>query len=180
MEIPGLGPLTPDEYQYASEPVPVQVFGGRLCRFVVDGDEYPEDPAPADYHRAIESFRALDESALDAATEAVFAYYRDVAASFDEQGWEYTRVAGPGEVWQHVTFGRDVEVARDADGDGRIHISVECECSWEVEHGLQLVFRDGRAVTRVGPYDGHLTNESAAPGADVAGLLYVSTRTPGR
>jgi hypothetical protein len=46
--------------------------------------------------------------------------------------------------------------------DGRVYLSVECECSWEIEHGLQLVFRDGRAISRIGPYDGHLTGDGDA------------------
>jgi len=30
----------------------------------------------------------------------------------------------------------------------------------EDEHGLQVVLRDGARVTKVGPYDGHLTNDA--------------------
>jgi len=52
---------------------------------------------------------------------------------------------------------RDVSVQRDGPGEP-VYVSVECECSWEPEHGLQLVFRGGARVTKVGPYDGHLTN----------------------
>ncbi|MFC7668884.1 DUF6985 domain-containing protein [Hymenobacter humi] len=38
---------------------------------------------------------------------------------------------------------------------------MESECEWEVEHGLQLVFRQGRMLTRVSQYDGHLTESQA-------------------
>ncbi|MFB9904292.1 DUF6985 domain-containing protein [Allokutzneria oryzae] len=31
-----------------------------------------------------------------------------------------------------------------------------CDC--EIEHGLQIVFRGGRVVTKVGPYGSHNTN----------------------
>jgi hypothetical protein len=45
---------------------------------------------------------------------------------------------------------------RIAGRDQRVYVSVECECDWEPEHGLQIVFRDGATVTKVGPYDGHV------------------------
>ena len=36
-----------------------------------------------------------------------------------------------------------------------------CECEWEQEHGLQLVFRQGKKLTRVSDQDGHLTKADA-------------------
>jgi hypothetical protein len=52
------------------------------------------------------------------------------------------------------------------------HGPLECECDWEPEHGLQIVFRDGREVTKVGPYDGHLTNSAAYANDDLDGIVY--------
>jgi len=56
--------------------------------------------------------------------------------------------------------------------DGRVYVSVEYECDWEPEHGLQIVFRDGRTVTKVGPYNGHLTNNSAYGRPDLDDVVY--------
>lgn len=36
-----------------------------------------------------------------------------------------------------------------------------CECDWEEEHGLQLVFRQGKKLTRISDQDGHLTEADA-------------------
>lgn len=33
------------------------------------------------------------------------------------------------------------------------HVSLACHCAWEVEHGLQLVFTHGSAISKVGPFD---------------------------
>jgi len=41
-----------------------------------------------------------------------------------------------------------------------VYFSIEGNCDWEEEHGLQLVFRDGTEVTKVGQYDGHLKTET--------------------
>lgn len=69
-------------------------------------------------------------------------------------------IDSPDVVFEHVTFGGEATVVRHG-RDGRVYVSLECECDWEPEHGLQIVFRDGRAVTKVGPHNGHLTNAAA-------------------
>ncbi|WP_420847686.1 DUF6985 domain-containing protein [Natronosporangium hydrolyticum] len=63
-------------------------------------------------------------------------------------------------------------VSRDPGRDQRVYVSIECECAWEPEHGLQIVFRDGAAVTKVGPYDGHLTNSAAYADDTLDGVVY--------
>ncbi|NKE60975.1 hypothetical protein FXN61_31005 [Lentzea sp. PSKA42] len=160
MEIPGLGPVVEDEYgSLVSAPVPVPVFGNASLPFTVDG--YADDPAKEDFHAAIRTFLALDSAVLEQAGPAVFEYYRDIAEDGGEDQEDFPRIAAAGEVWDHVLFDRhEVSVQRDGEGEP-VYVSVECECAWEPEHGLQLVFRDGARVTKVGPYDGHLTNASA-------------------
>ncbi|MFA1544590.1 DUF6985 domain-containing protein, partial [Actinomadura monticuli] len=54
--------------------------------------------------------------------------------------------------------------------------SLECECDWEQEHGLQMVFRDVRTVTKIGPCDGHLTNSAAWGDDSLDGIVYHSSR----
>ncbi|WP_245908495.1 DUF6985 domain-containing protein [Pseudosporangium ferrugineum] len=167
VQIPGLGMVVEDGDLgwYYSAPIPVAVLGGTACRFVLDG--YDNDPVPEDFHAAIRTFRALDRSALGAATSSIFAYYRDVMDEARADGGDqwYVEVDSPHEVLDHVRLGNEPTVSRDPYGDRHVYISVECECDWEPEHGLQIVFRDGATVTKVGPYDDHLTN-SAAYGDD--------------
>ncbi|MBR7839579.1 hypothetical protein KDL01_40375 [Actinospica durhamensis] len=73
----------------------------------------------------------------------------------------------PEDVWQHIVFG-EVAVGRDG---AAVFVSVESECSWEPEHGLQIVFRAGRAVTKVGPFDGQYINASA-DGRELEDVVY--------
>jgi hypothetical protein len=138
---------------------------------------YDGDPAAEDFHAAIRTFLALDPSALTAATESIFAYYRDimddVVAAVDDE-W-YVEIAGPHDVLDHVRFGHEPMVTRDPYGDRHVYVSLECECDWEPEHGLQIVFRDGREVTKVGPYDGHLTNSAAYADDSLDDVVYRSS-----
>lgn len=156
MEIPGLGAVVDDDTfeGYRSKAVTVGVLGGLPCEFVVQGYEEVEDQE--DFQAAIRAFLALEPSALTAAAPAIYAYYLKVRRELgDELDVE---IAGPDDVLKYVSLGTEAEVLRNDDGDGRIYVSLECECDWEPEHGLQLVFRDGAGVTRVGPYDGELTD----------------------
>jgi hypothetical protein len=63
-------------------------------------------------------------------------------------------------------------VARRAYGDKGIYVSVECGCDWEVEHGLQLVFKNGLKVNKLGGYDGHLTNSDAFADESLEDVVY--------
>ncbi|MFC1407458.1 MULTISPECIES: DUF6985 domain-containing protein [Streptacidiphilus] len=172
MEIPGLGPVTVDADfgDYVSPPLPVPVFADALCRFVIAG--YDDDDAKVDFEAAISAFLGLDESALRSASEPVLQYYLDVKAEVgDEEG--FVSIDGPDDVWSHVRPGGEVSVQReDAHGDRKVYVSVECECAWEPEHGLQIVFCRGSSVSKVGPFDSHLTNVSAFDRADLADVVY--------
>lgn len=155
MEIPGLGAVIEDKdfEGYRSKGIAVAVLGGIECEFIVQG--YDDDERPEDFHAAIRAFLGLDASALAAARPAIYGYYLEVRGELgDELDVE---IDGLDHVLDHVELGNEPEVIRN-DADGRVYVSLESECAWEPEHGLQLVFRDGAAVTRVGPFDGALTD----------------------
>jgi hypothetical protein len=63
-------------------------------------------------------------------------------------------------------------VSRRAYGDKGVYVSIECNCDWEPEHGLQIVLKNGSEVTKVGPYDGHLTNSDAYADSTLEGVVY--------
>jgi hypothetical protein len=174
MQIPGLGTVVEDAELgwYRSAPTPVPVLGGMACRFVLDG--YDDDPAQQNFHAAIRNFLALDQSALEAAASSIYAYYRDImddvlAAGDDER---YVEIQGPHHVLGHVQLGNEPTVVRDPYSDQHVYVSIECDCDWEPEHGLQIVFRDGARVSKVGPYDGHLTNAAAYDDDRLDGVVY--------
>lgn len=63
-------------------------------------------------------------------------------------------------------------VKRRASGDRGIYISLECGCNWEPEHGLQIVFKHGRTINKIGPYDSHLTNSDAYADPKLEDVVY--------
>jgi hypothetical protein len=171
VEIPGLGAAAYDAKSgwYESPALSVPVLGGAKCSFVVDG--YAGDPAPSDFHDAIAAFLALDAAVLATAALPIFDYYLDVRSEFGDQDG-FPLITVPDEVWQHIRYGQ-VTVGRGSGRDGdSVFVSVEAECAWEPEHGLQIVFRGGQAVTKVGPFDGHYSHASAFDSDDLVGVVY--------
>ncbi|MEV8371693.1 hypothetical protein AB0P21_03100 [Kribbella sp. NPDC056861] len=160
MEIPGLGVVAEDDAfeGYRSGAVGVPVLGGIDCEFIVQG--YDEDDRPEDFHTAIRDFLALDSAALIAARPSIYAHY---LASRHEA--HQLRIPGPDSVLEYVELGNEPEVIR-SETNGRISVTLECECRWEPDRGLRLVFLDGpvrpaRACAgRIGA-----TEDPAAPGS---------------
>ena len=51
----------------------------------------------------------------------------------------------------------------------------EANCDWEEEHGLMLVWRNGTTLTKVGGYDGHLTNVNAYANKKMINVVYAAS-----
>lgn len=172
MEIPGLSTVTKDHRSdyYYSDLISVQVLGGQLCRIV--GEGYDEDPAKEEFHIAIKNFLSIDQSVLKDVESYVFQYYQDCHANLEPDNDEVPVIESPEDIWRHVQFGSEPMVTRRDDGDEGIYVSLECNCAWEEEHGLQIVFKNGLRVNKVGPYDGHLTNSDAYDDDSLEDVIY--------
>jgi hypothetical protein len=161
MEIPGLGTCTKDKEfgWYYSEPLPIAVLGGISCRIAIEA--YDEDDKQEDFHAAIRNFLSLDESVLKATEPYLFRYYQSIIRLLDPEDYEYLEIQSAPDVWKHVQLGNEPTFKRRPYGDKRIYVSLECECGWEPAHGLQIVFKEGLKVNKIGGYDGHVTNSDA-------------------
>jgi hypothetical protein len=170
MNIPGLGDVTRNaEFGwYWSDPIPVSVLNGLPCRIVVAG--YDEDHDHSQFHTTIQNFLSIGPSALLAVGEHIFAYY---VAVRDAGDFEVPLIRSASEVWSHVVLGTEAVVKRRGYGDMEVYVSVACECDWEPEHGLQIVFRRGLEVVKVGPYDGHCTNSDAYDDDELENVIFV-------
>jgi hypothetical protein len=151
--IPGLGAVSEGDDGVVTQPRHVPVLG-KLCRFLIDGYE-PQ--YAASLVECIEAFCSLSPSDLTAASDHVFAFYRDVAEQVaGEPG--FPEISEPADVWHFVSFTAEPIVQRDG---ANWFVVLENECAWEPEHGLMIVLKDGRHVTKVSEYDGHVTNRHA-------------------
>jgi hypothetical protein len=172
---PVLGPLTRDEEfgWYHSEPKPIRFLANQLCSFVLE--RYDSDPDPGGLRRAVQNALEASPDILTAVQPYVVQYCEERLAHYPEFSRPTVRLERPSDVWSHVQFGDEIQVIRRDDGDAEdgLCLSLECSCAWEREHGLQLVLRDGRVITKVGPFDGHLTNADAYADPNLVGVVYV-------
>jgi len=159
-----------------SPPHPIKCFLGHVVQFVFEG--YLDDPRKSDYHRAIQNLLELDCSALTAVTPYVAQYCNEISYLCGDEELPQVSIEQPSDVWNYVQFGSELQVSRRAEGDDEdvIYFSLECNCDWEPEHGLVLIMRDGRAFTKVGPYDGHLTNSGAYADPRLKHVIFKSFR----
>jgi hypothetical protein len=150
--------------------VSIQALGGHFLDIELDAD-CAGDAHTEDVDRAIRSFTALLPAALADVEEHVFRYYTDCKRDLEEVGHDCVEIGSAREVWKHVEFGFEATVQR-RDDDGKVYVSLECNCDWEPEHGLQLVFEEGRRVNKVGPFDGHVTNADAYADPSLQDVIY--------
>lgn len=172
MNVPGLGEVTKDDRfgWYYSQPMKLAVLDGKECRIVLES--YDEEPNKDDYHAAISEFLSSSPSVLRESETYIFQYYQDINSFFSPSDEEFVAISSPTEIWAHIQLGDEPIVSRRGYGDEGIYISLECNCDWEREHGLQIVFKGGNKVCKVGPYDGHLTNSDAFADNTLENVIY--------
>lgn len=165
--VPGLGEIVRDKRRdvYVSRPFKLAVLNGTWHRLVLQG--YDTDPAREDFHTAMANFLRCTFRTLQKATPYVFQQYQD--ANVDE---EFVTILTPAQVWQHIQFVSEPVITRRAGGDQGIYISIACECAWEPENGLQIVLKNGERVSKIGPYDGHLTHSDAYADKSLEDVVY--------
>lgn len=135
---------------------------------------HPAEPAPDAAAPALAAFARLTPADRLADSLHVFNYYRDFHQDVGGEEWldeEMGVPATPEDIWQHVTPGT-VFVKLDERHPDHVYVVMEAQCAWEGEHGLMMVWEDGARLTKVGGYDGHVTNETAYARPDYEGIVY--------
>jgi hypothetical protein len=169
MEVPGLGEVTKDERfgWYYSQPIAVPMLGGKPCRIVLE--DYDGDERKEDFHVAIANFLSAPPSVLRDGDEPLFRYYKDCAEWVEG---DLEPITNSDQLWSHVRIGDEPMLTRRANGDKGIYVSLDCNCDWEREHGLQIVLKNGLKINKLGPYDGHLTNSDSYDNPKLENVVY--------
>lgn len=77
------------------------------------------------------------------------------AIGYDEADDAMWKMTQPEEVWQFVTS-TGLYVSREPYEDKGMYLQLLCDCDWEQEHGLQLVYNKQGQLVRVSAQDGHI------------------------
>ena len=130
---------------FNSKPVEIPYFGNVKLRITFTDAE--EESYMEDADAALSSFLKLTAKNRISDTEMVHAYYTEVINETDADPLE---LDAPEEIWDYVT---PIEITIDEDDQGDICVNVSCECEWDEDDGLQLVFKKGKALTRAGAHE---------------------------
>jgi hypothetical protein len=152
-----------ESWRWRSQPIRIPYFKDlKMAVEFHDIEEGGADTFLAEYDAALLHFLKLNLEDRNSATPHVHAHCRDCISSADFEGREALASATvvPASVWPFVKP-IDVTVSRRLFNEQDVYIAVSCAVPWEDEHGMQLVFRQGKQLTRVGPIDGHLTDADA-------------------
>jgi hypothetical protein len=162
--IPGLGELDEDGDFLASVEVRIPCMRNREVQFLFEEPDVAAEPA---VHAMIARFLAADPSALQPAEPFIRQYRDDMLRLAGEKATPIK------DIWRDVTLPDEVHVHFD---DGIAYLSLECNVEWEQEHGMQLVLDGDLRIVKVGPFNGHLTNEHAYGDPKLAGVVYRARR----
>ena len=165
-----LGQLTKDEnisFMWNNNGLSFPLFENKILPVSFIGYEPGTDEGfiPA-ADSALQNLLALSITDRNSFSAPVYKNYTDLLAELDEDGEDESfypkldNLNSPEDIWKFV-HPTSITVERRDRRDMDIYISVSCECDWEDEHGLQLVFRQGKKLTRVSGHDGHLTESDA-------------------
>lgn len=137
-----------------------------------------EDIDDKDAAAALAAFLALTSADRLADARHVYAYYKDYHEAVGGEDWMDEDMGvpeTPADIWKYVTPGIEIDVTQAHGDDPNWYVIMECHCGWEEEHGLMLVWRGGATLTKVGGYDGHVTNRNAFDDDDMIDVVYAAT-----
>lgn len=161
IEISSLGELKPHsdfpEDWLISQPTPVPFFDGKLLEITLIDNSEDDKNFFVEADGAIQNFLKLDSRVRLSYTGYIYQNYVDFLEATDIEALELN---DKHEIWQYV-YPSHIYVKRRHRRDKDIYVDIHCECEWEIEHGLQLVFRRGLKLTKVSDIDGHLTEADA-------------------
>ncbi|MEO1262853.1 MAG: hypothetical protein AAFZ15_28860 [Bacteroidota bacterium] len=161
-----IGKLKQDEEiedWWESEPVEIPFFENRKLTITFSGC-LPEEDARflEEADMAIEEFLKKGKSERASVSSLVYKNCMDFlhAIGYEEEDKALWDIKDENEIWNFVDPS-EIYVSRRSYKKHDMYVQICCECKWEPEHGVQIVFRQGKQVTRVSGQDGHLTEADA-------------------
>jgi hypothetical protein len=159
------GILTQDktiEEWWVSQPIAVPYFANAALQIVYEKNEATDNSLLQDADAAITNFLHLRAEDKWAITDLVYKNCFDFLneTGYDEADEPLRQIKNKNEIWNFV-YPNKIYVKRRHRRDKDIYVTIDCECAWEQEHGLSLVYRQGKQLARISAFDGHLTEADA-------------------
>lgn len=134
----------------------IPMFGGATVEVLLSPESDDRASIAPDVNEAAVALLALDRRSLELIVPHLRQNYRDCTEFLAEE--DFVEIPDGEDILAHL---QPSSVAFERDRDGLVYVSFECNCDWEIEHGLQLVLQRGQRWVKVSNYDGHLTDGHA-------------------
>ncbi|MDD5769834.1 MAG: hypothetical protein PHE25_02610 [Candidatus Gracilibacteria bacterium] len=135
---------------WKSEEISVPYFENQKIQFVIE-KKLDEDNAIFD--NVISNFLKLNEKDKLKISKYAYESYKDFVNIVGED--EFNFVLNKQEDIRKYIHPYKIYITKRRK-DGLVYLSINTNCDWEEEHGLQIVYKNGNEIVRVGPIDGHL------------------------
>lgn len=148
------------DVDWYSEPIPIPLLLNQKLSIAFEVERDPSFINEAD--SALTHFLAFGQNERKSLSTYIYHNCMEFIEAVGDEDWNEPMrlIKEKVDIWQFV-HPQQIIVSRRPDRDMDIYVSLMCECGWEVEHGLQLVFRKGKQLTRISSQDGHLTEADA-------------------
>ncbi len=161
IEVKPLGVLTPHKIipeLLVSNPINVPFFGGKAVEFTIDEEDLSPTMKPKVEEVVVNFLKLAPEYRFDL-TDYVYANYKEM---IDTTSVKPLSLENRDAIWKYV-YPKGIHVERDR--DDIFYIDCECDCEWEIEHGLEFVFKHGNKINRISQYH-NLLSEGFDPGLE--------------
>ncbi len=151
----GIGTMEQSDFaDWWTAHVPIPLFATTLP--VTFAGYNPQDTAQQPWlplaAQAMQAFLQLDDQSRLSASPQVLQNCHAYIDAVGEQDWNQAmaQIVEPAQIWDFVTP-RHIMIEQH---DGGIYVSLHCDCEWEQEHGLLLVYAGGLTLSKVSEQDG--------------------------
>lgn len=147
---------------WRSVPTPIPFFDNQPLEILfMDLDPTVDINFIAKADTALSHFMQLTNQDRFAITELAFQNCMDFldAVEYDEADEPLHQIKDKNDIWDFI-YPSEIYISLRHKNQ-EMYVQIACNCEWEQEHGLLLVFKQGKKLTRISPQDGHLTEGDA-------------------
>ena len=131
---------------WKSEEIAIPFFNNqRLTITFMDFEPEQDKTFIDEADQALRDFLKLNDNDRNLISELAYKNCMDFleTVEFEEDDEPLRQIKNESEIWEFIQP-TEIYVTRRPYEEQDIYVQIVCECDWEQEHGLQLVFRQGK------------------------------------
>ena len=133
---------------YVSKPVIIPGIDDTERKFILEWEPCPEDLARI--NEAVQNIMHISRDAIEAMQPKLRKCY-DLMVSARPRD-SYTPIPQDANILDHIKIGDEIWISMNVPDSPTVEFSLEAHCSWDLEHGLNIVIREGIEIRSVEPH----------------------------